>query len=123
MFLRRRNFWITSFLSRNSRTTRATNRAPARRGAPVVGEPWVAMMAVGRGLGEQADLVIVDVEAVDLEVLGRGLLLVPDVDGHVGIQLDLRDLPALAVVEVGGDARRDADVHAADILAVRGQGQ
>ncbi len=73
-------------------------RRPANQSMPVR-----SVMAVGDGWGEQPDLVVVGVEAVDLQVLGRGVFLVADVDRHVGVQLDLRDLLALAVVEVGRD--------------------
>ena len=79
---------------------------------------------MGRGgLGEEADLAVVAVEAVDLQVFGGDVLLAPEMDGHVGLALDPGDLPALAVIQVGGDGGADADVDPADIVAVRGQGQ
>ena len=72
----------------------AVASAGGRGGAARVREP-----------GKRADLAVVGVEAVDLEVFGRGIHLVADVDRHVGLQFDLRDLLPLAVIS-GARRRR-----------------
>src|SRR4051794_11232317 len=78
--------------------------------------------ALGRGgLGEEPDLAVIAVEAVDLQVFAGDVLLAPEVDGHVGFALDPGDLAALAVVQIGGDGRADADIDAADVVTMAGQ--
>ena len=77
----------------------------------------------GRRLRVQPDLVAVGVEAVDHQVLGRGVLADADLDRHVAIELHPGDLLPLAVIQVGGDLRVDGDGDPADLFAVGGQGQ